>query len=96
MEVETILARVTAPERGGRVLDGHSATLTDALTGPGAEREGALHRRSRDPCQHRRVFPPLVGRARNRIAISEPPPIEQAPDAGHDCREHIGDIQRSE
>ena len=101
IEVESLLARVTAPESGHRVLaklvlDWHRPAGTCALARSGAERERPLHGRPRHTGQHRRVLCPLVRRAGPLVAVAQAPAFEQTPDARHDRGEHIRDIRRRE
>ena len=93
MEIESVLARVTASERGGFVLLDRVSESAHARTCPVAERHHAPHGRRRDPRQHRRVLRPRVLRAATLVAVAEPPPLEQTSDARLDRREHIGDVR---
>jgi hypothetical protein len=93
MEIELILAGVTARGRGGLVLLRRGAASPDGPARPGAQREGALHGRRREAGQHGRVLRPAIRGARTLVALSQPPPLEQAPDPRHDRREHLGHVE---
>ena len=59
----------------------------------GPERHGPLHRRRRQPGQHRRVLRPRVRRGALVVALPESPAIEQARDARLHRGQHLRDVQ---
>ena len=73
MEIEAVVARLTRPEPW-RVGDGGQggAAATDPGAGPRPERDPALHRRRREPGQHRGLLGPFVHRAPTRIGLLQP------------------------
>jgi len=96
MEVEAIVARVTAPEGPGLGCRRRVSASADARARPVAECDPALHRRRGDPGQHRRVLRPRVRRFVRLVNGSQPLPFEEAPDVCRDGREHLVDVRRVE
>ena len=75
-------------DRLGRVP---KPTKASARTGP--ERDGSVHRRRREPREHRGFIRPRVRRGAIVVALSESPAIEQARDARLHSGQHLLDVQ---
>ena len=69
MEIEALVARVTAPEPRCLGLLRRMSTPADARAGSGAERYPTMDGRRRDSGQHRRVRRPLVQRTATRVRV---------------------------
>ena len=93
MQIEAVGPRMPSSVFGWLALLARVAQATKASASMRPERYGALHRRRRQPGQHRGVVRPRVRRGSLVVALLESAPIEQALDARLHPGQHLVDIQ---
>ena len=93
MQIEAVCPRMTALRFGRLDRLGRVPKPTKARARMRPERHGSLHRRRRQPGQHRRLIRPCVRRGAVAVALSESPAIEQACDARLHSGQHLLDVQ---
>ena len=96
MQIEALVARVARPQPRHHDLRGPEATAADLRAGPGTKRHASLHRRRREPGQHRRLIGPLIQGVVPIVHVVEPAAGEQAAHVRCDGRKHLVDVRRVE
>jgi len=96
MQVEAVVAHVTAPEAPRLGCRRRVSTSADARARPAVECDPTLHGRRGDPEQYRRILRPRVLRTIPLVGGSQPLPFEEAPDVRRDGGQHLVDVRRVE